>query len=115
MDLAEEQPAMLRIELVYSLRAGEVQCIEMTLAKGSRLIDALQRSGVLSEAQAAHPGDMKVGIWGRLAPLDTELRSRDRVEIYRSLTVDPKEARRLRYRSPVDKSKRVRPKPQPLR
>lgn len=115
MGLAERQSNMLRIELVYSPRAGEVQCIEMTLAEGSRLLDALQHSGVLSEAQMAQKSELKVGIWGRQMPLDTELRERDRVEIYRGLTVDPKEARRLRYRRPVDKSKRVRPKPQPLR
>ena len=115
MGLAEQQSTMLQIELVYSPKAGEVQRIEMTLAQGSRLVDALHHSGVLSETQKAHLGELKVGIWGRLTPLDTELRERDRVEIYRSLTVDPKEARRLRYRSPVDKSKRVRPKPKALR
>lgn len=115
MGRAEGRSTVLRIELVYSPRAGEVQCIEMTLAAGSRLEDALRHSGVLSEAQAAQLSELKVGIWGRQMPLDTELRERDRVEIYRSLTVDPKEARRLRYRRPVDKSKRIRPKPQPLR
>ena len=111
----ESSSAMLQIELVYSPLAGEVKRIELTLAKGARLLDALQQSGVLSQAQAACLSELKVGIWGRLMPLDTELRERDRVEIYRSLTVDPKEARRLRYRRPLDKSKRVRPKPQPLR
>lgn len=39
----------------------------------------------------------RVGIWGRVRPLDTPLRERDRIEVYRPLTVDPMEARRLRY------------------
>jgi hypothetical protein len=42
---------------------------------------------------------LKVGVWGRLRPLDACLRERDRIEVYRPLTVDPKEARRLRYRN----------------
>jgi putative ubiquitin-RnfH superfamily antitoxin RatB of RatAB toxin-antitoxin module len=37
-------------------------------------------------------------VWCRICPADTLLRARDRVEVYRPLTVDPKEARRLRYR-----------------
>ena len=40
---------------------------------------------------------LRIGIWGRLRPLGTLLRERDRIEIYRPLTVDPMEARRLRY------------------
>ena len=38
------------------------------------------------------------GVWGRVQPLDHVLRDGDRVELYRPLTVDPKEARRLRYK-----------------
>ena len=43
-------------------------------------------------------GSVAVGVWTKLRPLDTPLRANDRVEIYRSLQVDPKEARRQRYR-----------------
>jgi uncharacterized protein len=41
---------------------------------------------------------VEAGIWGRKLPLHTLLRERDRVELYRALRVDPKEARRLRYK-----------------
>jgi hypothetical protein len=41
---------------------------------------------------------MVIGVWGRKQPLDAALRDRDRVELYRPLQVDPKEARRLRYK-----------------
>jgi putative ubiquitin-RnfH superfamily antitoxin RatB of RatAB toxin-antitoxin module len=37
-------------------------------------------------------------VWGRVQPADTPLRDRDRVEVYRPLLVDPKEARRQRYK-----------------
>jgi putative ubiquitin-RnfH superfamily antitoxin RatB of RatAB toxin-antitoxin module len=39
---------------------------------------------------------MRVGIWNRNAKLDTVVRDGDRVEMYRPLVVDPKEARRIR-------------------
>ncbi|MBK7615593.1 MAG: RnfH family protein [Burkholderiales bacterium] len=41
---------------------------------------------------------LHVGIWAKAKPLDTPLRDADRVEIWRGLKVDPKEARRQRYR-----------------
>ena len=41
---------------------------------------------------------LRVGIWCRPCEPATPLRESDRVEIYRALTVDPKEARRLRYK-----------------
>ncbi len=39
-----------------------------------------------------------VGVWSRKASLNQLLREHDRVEIYRPLTVDPKVARRERFR-----------------
>jgi putative ubiquitin-RnfH superfamily antitoxin RatB of RatAB toxin-antitoxin module len=100
MDRAER----LRIELVHSPQAGQVTHLEFEMAAGATLEDALRANGLLDTG-------LKVGIWGRPAALDTLLRDRDRIELYRPLTVDPKEARRLRYRDPGDKSKRVGPKP----
>ena len=46
-----------------------------------------------------------MGIWGRQAEPDTALRMHDRVEIYRPLRCDPKEARRLRYRQKAERSR----------
>ena len=40
--------------------------------------------------------DATLGVWGALAAADRLLRDRDRVEVYRPLLVDPKEARRRR-------------------
>ena len=44
------------------------------------------------------PSVMSLGIWGRACVPGTVLREGDRLEIYRPLKVDPKEARRQRYR-----------------
>jgi len=111
MGLAEGEATLVCIELVYSPAATVVQRIELTLVEGCCLMDAMRLSGVLGGEPAVRLDGLKVGIWGRVMPLDTVLRDRDRIEIYRPLTVDPKEARRLRYRRSSDKSRRVRPKP----
>ena len=58
---------------------------------------ALARSG-LAERHGLAADAWKVGVWGRLAPPAQPLRDLDRVELYRPLQVDPKEARRLRYK-----------------
>jgi putative ubiquitin-RnfH superfamily antitoxin RatB of RatAB toxin-antitoxin module len=42
------------------------------------------------------PGNMAVGIFGRVVKADVVLLAGDRVEIYRPLIADPKEARRRR-------------------
>ena len=69
------------------------------LPSGATLVEALQASGVLERHPGIELATAKVGVWGKLAALDTPLRDGDRVELYRPLMVDPKEARRLRYRS----------------
>ena len=60
--------------------------------------DALALSGLLRRHAAIDTAAARIGVWGKLRPRDHVLRDRDRVEIYRPLLVDPKEARRLRYR-----------------
>jgi putative ubiquitin-RnfH superfamily antitoxin RatB of RatAB toxin-antitoxin module len=89
--------ATLRIEVCCSPGSGEVDCCQLELPEGSTLWQAVQASGLLQRYPelAQEPS---LGIWGRKQPADTRLRDRDRVELYRPLKVDPKEARRQRYR-----------------
>ena len=92
MDLAD-----IRIELVWSPRPGEVQQTFLDLAPGSTVECAL-RAWPAFAGMLPHLAQLSVGVWGRVRPLSYVLRACDRVEVYRPLTVDPKEARRLRYR-----------------
>jgi uncharacterized protein len=87
----------LRVEVVYCARPGHADLVQLQLPSGARLADALQASGLLRRHSLATEG-LGVGIWGRVRPPDWPLRDHDRVEIYRPLQVDPKEARRQRYR-----------------
>lgn len=88
---------MVHVEVVVSLLRGSVSSVHLDMAVGSTLAQALQQSGLLPPGwQGQH---LTVGIWGRCLPLETVLRERDRVEVYRALTVDPKEARRQRFKA----------------
>ncbi|MDA0978320.1 MAG: RnfH family protein, partial [Proteobacteria bacterium] len=58
--------------------------------------DAVQASGIASHFPELELDELEKGIWGRRRPEDHEVRSGDRVEIYRPLVVDPREARRRR-------------------
>jgi putative ubiquitin-RnfH superfamily antitoxin RatB of RatAB toxin-antitoxin module len=87
----------VRVEVVYCPAPGQCDRVSMSLAAGASVGDAVRASG-LPERHALDPSSMVIGVWGRKQPLDAALRDRDRVELYRPLQVDPKEARRLRYK-----------------
>lgn len=61
---------------------------EYELADGATLSDAL--------AAANLTDDGNTGLWGKLVPLDTVLKDGDRIERYRGLIADPKQARHQR-------------------
>jgi putative ubiquitin-RnfH superfamily antitoxin RatB of RatAB toxin-antitoxin module len=94
--LEPSPPQQLRVEIVYSPRAGHVEHARLTLAAGATLADALRESAF------AVPDGATIGIWGRLLAaanaLATPLHDRDRIEFHRPLAVDPMEARRRRAR-----------------
>ena len=105
---AEGDPkaAVLSVNIEVELSPGprQVQLVVLALPPGATVRDALKASGLVnSPGDDAALGQLHVGIWGRKAALDTALREGDRVECYRGLKVDPKEARRTRYRAHGEK------------
>jgi putative ubiquitin-RnfH superfamily antitoxin RatB of RatAB toxin-antitoxin module len=87
----------VNVEVVYCPRPGVCDRMQLTLPDGACLRDAVVASG-LCLRHGLLPDAVEAGIWGRKKPLQTLLRERDRIELYRPLRVDPKEARRLRYK-----------------
>jgi putative ubiquitin-RnfH superfamily antitoxin RatB of RatAB toxin-antitoxin module len=87
----------LQVEVVYCPVPGETDLVRLQMQPGATLLDALHASALLQRYALPIDG-LSAGIWGRMQGLATPLRDRDRVEIYRPLRVDPKEARRQRYR-----------------
>jgi putative ubiquitin-RnfH superfamily antitoxin RatB of RatAB toxin-antitoxin module len=88
--------ADMHVEVVYCPQPGTCDSVALTVAPGTTVAGALQASGLL-QRHALAPEGLRVGVWGQLREPGSALRERDRVEIYRGLVVDPKEARRQRY------------------
>ncbi len=70
--------------------------LALEVAEGSSVADVIARSGIESQFPSLAIDDMPVGLWGRLVSRDSVVGPGDRVELYRSLEVDPREARRQR-------------------
>ena len=93
-----EHAALISVVVVTSPSAGQVQQADLLLPTGATVRDALRRSGLGLPVELVEDAALKVGVWGQLRSLDHVLRDRDRVELYRALHIDPKDARRLRHR-----------------
>ncbi len=79
--------ARLRVEVMRA-RPERLESVALDLPQGATVRVALAAAGM--------PLDQPVGVWGRRVALDARLADGDRVELYRPLCVDPKEARRRR-------------------
>lgn len=89
---------MIHVDVAWSPAPREVQTWSLHLPAGSVVDDALRAAGLLPLLEGEQGATLQVGIWAKARPRDTVLRERDRVELWRPLKVDPKEARRQRYR-----------------
>ena len=81
--------ARLRVEVVQAL-PGRHACVTLSLPAGATVQDAVSASGF--------GGEGKYGVFGKPRRPEEPLADGDRVEIYRPLAIDPKEARRRRAR-----------------
>lgn len=85
----------IKITLCYA-PASQPILHALEMEEGTTIGQAIEMSGILQEAPEINLVTMPVGIYGKKKTLDTVLRARDRVEIYRPLIADPKDARRRR-------------------
>ena len=85
----------MQVEVCYA--SPTQQCLLSVLVpENSMASEAIQRSGILTRFPELKLEDVVLGIFSKQCSLETVLKEGDRVEIYRSLTIDPKTARRLR-------------------
>lgn len=94
--MAEEapNPARIRVEVAWAEpRRQFLRALE--LPAGATIAEAIAASGIEAEC-GIDASALDSGIWSTPASRDTHLRDGDRVELYRPLQVDPKEARRRR-------------------
>jgi putative ubiquitin-RnfH superfamily antitoxin RatB of RatAB toxin-antitoxin module len=104
MDRAEV--SAMQVEVVFSPAPRQVETIALDLPAGATLRDAVEASGLLAKHPHFSPQSLSFSVWGRPQPAEHPLREGDRVELCRALQVDPKEARRLRYKGQGGEKKR---------
>lgn len=79
----------MKILIAYALPSRQVvQPLEVP--EGTSIRAAIEASGVLEQIPHVDLGRNKVGVFGKVKPLETILADGDRVEIYQPITVDPK-------------------------
>jgi len=87
----------MKITVVYAL-PDAVTRLELDLPEGATVAAALDLCRNNETMRELPLEEIATGIFGKAVPVDTGLREGDRVEIYRPLQADPKEARRKRGR-----------------
>ncbi len=85
----------IQVQVCYA-QASKQDLVELVVPQGTTVQDALERSGLLARYPEIDLRKNKFGVFAKLAKLDTPLRDKDRVEIYRPLIADPKEVRKQR-------------------
>ena len=86
---------MLEIEIVYGLADRQV-LKSMTVVEGTTVREAALQSGLEVEFPELDLQQALLGIFGKAVKGETVLHDGDRIEVYRPLLIDPKEARRKR-------------------
>jgi hypothetical protein len=85
------------------LRATVVYCgrdrpwiVDVEVPQGSTLRDAVVASGLPQHVPGLDCAVLDLGVFNELRKPDEPVRDGDRIEVYRPLAIDPKEARRIR-------------------
>jgi len=83
------------VEVIYAT-LSEQKIIKLEVEEGSSILEVIHKSGLLEEYPEIDLSKNKVGIYNQVKRPDEIVKQNDRIEIYRPLLVDPKEARRKR-------------------
>lgn len=83
----------MRVEVAYAARDRQV-VLAVELPQGATVAEALQASGIFSAFPELEHDELALGIFGERVNGTAGVQDGDRVEIYRPLIADPKEARR---------------------
>jgi putative ubiquitin-RnfH superfamily antitoxin RatB of RatAB toxin-antitoxin module len=96
----------IRVEVAYATPERQA-LLRVEVPTGCTVEQAIGLSGICEQFPGLCIEEGAVGIFSRKVPLHQVLREADRVEIYRPLIADPKEARRKRASIPPGKKGRA--------
>ncbi len=88
----------MRVTVCWSPGPRQAWEKEFTLEEGATALQALHASGLYEAFPELAGQVLPLAVWGRGASPAQVLRDRDRLEVLRPLKVDPKVARRERFR-----------------
>ncbi len=94
-DRASSESGSIRVEVAYALPERQ-ELVSLTIPAGTSVREAIKRSGLASVFPEIDPATCAVGVFGRAVEEDYLPAAGDRLEIYRPLRMDPKQARRAR-------------------
>lgn len=85
---------MIPVEVAFA-RPDKQRIIALDVEDGASAVDAVKRSGIVTLFPEIDPDNDNMGIFGKAIknPAAHKLREGDRVEVYRPLKIDPKQAR----------------------
>lgn len=85
---------MINLEVAYALPQKQ-KIVSVSVDEGSSLLDAVMQSGIDKEFPELNFAAAKYGIFGKAVrnPEQEIVREGIRIEIYRPLLIDPKQAR----------------------
>lgn len=83
----------VKIEIVFALPEQQ-ELIELSVDAGTTVAQAISMSAFAGRFPQHDIDACEVGVWGNVVPRTAVLQDGDRVEIYRPLRMDPREARR---------------------
>lgn len=90
--------ARINVEVVYAAPKRQV-LLEVRVDEGSTVAEVLAASSIGDHFPEQDLTSCEVGIWGRVVARDTRVQDGDRIELYRPLVIEPREARRLRAKA----------------
>ena len=86
---------LIDIEVVYGLPHKQV-LLSLKVPSGTTIENCIKLSGIVKHFPEIIPSEAVVGIFSKPDKLENTVKQGDRIEIYRPLTADPKEMRKLR-------------------
>lgn len=92
-----EPNKLITVEVAYATPEKQ-KIIQLQVPVNSTIEKAIECSGILEIFPEIDLRLQKVGIFSKTKKLSDRVQPNDRIEIYRPLTIDPKEARRRRVK-----------------
>ncbi|HNP36928.1 MAG TPA: RnfH family protein [Woeseiaceae bacterium] len=86
---------LIDVEVVFATSKRQ-EIVSLKVAAGTSAAELVELSGIARYFPDENINSLSLGVWGRLVEAGHTVRDGDRVEIYRPLERDPRDARRMR-------------------